>query len=84
MKAKRKDEHLKLYGHLSAWLISQMNIPGNNPDLLHWLIQQNSAIYRRTTTEALAYAMWLRRFAEAKGWGEEEKTLQEAKYEGTP
>ena len=56
-----------LYRHLSDWVVAQMSGSG---DLLEWVIQQDSSRYRRATTEAIAYAMWLRRFAEAKGWGE--------------
>lgn len=84
LKAKGKNEdnaYKALYGHLSRW--GFMRLTGNNTarqipnstrttsDLLEWLINSDSATYRRATTEALAYALWLRRFAEAKGWGDE-------------
>lgn len=76
-----------LYTHLSRWGFARLTGddskkpiqgtrgPGNQPietnDLLEWLIHHDSAVYRRATTEALAYALWLRRFAEAKGWGDD-------------
>jgi len=70
-----------LYRHLSTRVFRQLTnsdnpqpLPGGRAstnDLLEWLINSDSATYRRATTEALAYALWLRRFAEAKGWGEE-------------
>jgi len=80
--SKNEDNAYKaLYGHLSYWGFGRLT--GDNTDktpshsscptsdLLEWLINSDSATYRRATTEALAYALWLRRFAEAKGWGEE-------------
>lgn len=75
--------HKVLYRHLANWGFERVTgntdaktLPGTNPsrrskDLLEWLIHNDSAVYRRATTEALTYALWLRRFAEAKGWGEE-------------
>jgi len=60
--------HFKmLYQHLSDWVVNQVDGSG---DLLEWVIQQDSSQYRRATAEAITYAMWLRRFAEAQGWGE--------------
>jgi CRISPR-associated protein Cmr5 len=65
--------HAMLFQHLSGWVGSQMS--SQKPtDLLRWLITQNSDVYRRATAEALAYALWLRRFAEAKGWGDQAPT----------
>jgi len=57
----------KLYGHLSAWVMKRMEANG---DLLEAVTSWSSDEYRRATAEVLAYALWLRRFAEAKGWGE--------------
>lgn len=76
-----QDHQQMLYDHVAKWGFKRLT--GNNKakqlpdagrstaDLLEWLIHNDSAVYRRATTEALAYALWLRRFAEAKGWGEE-------------
>lgn len=65
--------HAMLFRHLSGWVGKQMT-GQDRADLLEWLIQQNSDVYRRATAEALAYALWLRRFAEAKGWGDQQPT----------
>ena len=85
LKAKGKNEddkaYQRLYDHLSAWGFEHLTgnkdkkqLPSSQDktdDLLEWLIHHDSAVYRRATAEALAYALWLRRFAEAKGWGDE-------------
>lgn len=69
--------HKLIYDHLAPWVYQQLNPnppqqTNKQTDLLGWLIRQNSDVYRRATREALAYALWLRRFAEAQGWGGEE------------
>lgn len=58
--------HITAYRHLEGWL--KIQLVGVEGDLLGWLIQQNSVIYRRAAAEAQAYLVWLKRFAEAKGW----------------
>lgn len=57
-------------GHLSSWVMRQMAQQGS---LLTAFTQWSSDQLRRATSEALAYALWLRRFAEAKGWAEGEE-----------
>lgn len=83
LKAKGKNEdnaYKALYSHLSQWTFARLTggaadqpLSGGRTtgDLLEYLIHRDSAVYRRATSEALAYALWLRRFAEAKGWGDE-------------
>jgi CRISPR-associated protein Cmr5 len=72
LKAKGKndpaDEHTVLFRHLSSWVLSQVasSTPASNGDLLQWVLQNDSAAYRRATTEALAFLAWLKRFAEAE------------------
>ena len=61
------NHHYVIYDHLSAWVMERMKGDG---DLLEWILSESSDAYRRATTEAIAFAIWLRRFAEAKGWGE--------------
>jgi CRISPR-associated protein Cmr5 len=61
-----------LYSHISEWTLSQMSEQGSQ-DLMSWIREQDSDAYRRATTEILAYALWLRRFVEAQGWGESEE-----------
>jgi len=72
LKAKGKndpaDEHTVLFRHLSKWVLDQV-APGtssSNDDLLQWVLSNDSAAYRRATTEALAFLTWLKRFAEAE------------------
>ncbi len=62
----QSDEHNVLFRHLSAWTISQVASNTSNESLLEWVLTQDSATYRRATTEALAYLIWLKRFAEAE------------------
>jgi len=72
LKAKGKndpaDEHTVLFRHLSNWVLSQVasSTPASNGDLLQWVLQNDSAAYRRATMEALAFLAWLKRFAEAE------------------
>jgi len=64
--------HFKLvYNNLDRWVGAFVN-PGGERDLLEWIVTQNSAQYRRATAEALAFSLWLRRFAEAQGWSSQE------------
>ena len=64
-KAGDKQEMQVLYEHISTWVTPHMGVQG---DLLEQMMGWSSADYRRATTEALAYALWLRRFVEAQGW----------------
>ena len=52
--------HAALYAHLSKWF------PEAQSDLLKWLVEKPSDVYRQTTVEAIAYLNWLKRFAEAE------------------
>jgi len=63
LKAKKGGHHLDLNGHLSKWVMTEFKT--GQSDLLEWLLKASSADYRRATTEAMAYLMWLKRFAEA-------------------
>ena len=71
-RSKGKEKHMAdLYDHVSKWVTSQV-YGTSDSQLLERLIgavpgcQSNSLIYRRATTEALAFAAWLKRFAEAE------------------
>lgn len=64
-KGDQRDEHEILYGHLSAWVMKEME--GEESErLLNWVMEKDSPAYRRATTEALAFINWLKRFAEAE------------------
>lgn len=67
-KHKHDSYYWKAYSQLSDWVTKQLGIKG---DLLEYLIKNDSATYRYASTEALAYLSWLKRFAEAKGFGDE-------------
>ncbi len=56
----------EVFKHLSVWTMSQLAPSAGNQDLLRWVLNNDSAAYRRATVEALAYLMWLKRFAEAE------------------
>jgi CRISPR-associated protein Cmr5 len=64
------NHHNLIYIHISEWVIQQLQ---GRENLLEWIITEDSDTYRRATTEALSFALWLRRFAEAQGWGEQDK-----------
>ncbi len=82
LKAKGKgdsdDYHTVLYNHIGQWLNYRIvNVTGTEAsDFLGWLVRQRSDTYRQATTEAIAYSLWLRRFAEAQGWADEEGESQ--------
>ena len=66
-KGKKGDnEHARLASDISRWVSSQL-LREARDDLIPWITGQASAVeYRRATTEALAFLVWLRRFAEAE------------------
>jgi CRISPR-associated protein Cmr5 len=66
LQAKKGNHHLDLDGHVSKWVMTEFKT--GQRDLLEWLLKASSADYRRATTEAMAYLMWLKRFAEAQDW----------------
>jgi CRISPR-associated protein Cmr5 len=69
--AKGASEHKQLLGHLNEWTKKQLKF--KEDALLQYLLQCSSADYRQATTEALAYLVWLKRFAEALNDGKEHK-----------
>jgi CRISPR-associated protein Cmr5 len=63
-KAKDQDnEHRAFYGHVSKWVTEQMKW---EKSLMEEVVSRDSADYRQATAEAMAFMMWLRRFAEAE------------------
>jgi CRISPR-associated protein Cmr5 len=68
----QSDEHNVLFRHLSEWTMRQVAPNTKDGDLLKWMLNNDSAAYRRASTEALAYLVWLKRFAEAELPTEEE------------
>lgn len=68
-KAKDKKPNLRrLHDDLTDWVITQRPMSASKPDsLLESVIEGDSDFLRRATDEALAYLLWLNRFAEAEG-----------------
>jgi CRISPR-associated protein Cmr5 len=60
----KESEHWLIYGHISAWVMKQLN-QDEAGSLLEWVVQNDSPTYRRATNEAMAFLNWLKRWAEA-------------------
>jgi CRISPR-associated protein Cmr5 len=67
-----KTHYILAYKHLSSWATTEDSALKVQDDFLEWLLKQSTSDYRRATAEVLAYLSWLKRFAEAKGWQDEE------------
>ncbi|MGB9774879.1 MAG: type III-B CRISPR module-associated protein Cmr5 [Bacteroidota bacterium] len=68
-KAKNNKEYERLTSHLAEWVLGDRENPARGKDgenLLKEIIHKNSDCYRELTAEALAYLVWLKRFAEAR------------------
>jgi len=65
-KAKGESHHEALYQALSEWVMKEMGQPSR--DILEWITDPatGSDSYRRATAEALAFLVWVKRFAEAE------------------
>lgn len=59
-----------LYRHLSEWVTTQLHWQVD--DLLDLVRRGDATLYRRATAEAIAYAIWLKRYAEGLNWGSTE------------
>lgn len=64
----KNNGHTLIYNHLSVWVCKQMkwDEQAKSHGLLGWLTTCTTADYRRATTEAQAFLIWLKRFAEAE------------------
>jgi CRISPR-associated protein Cmr5 len=59
--------HQKILAHLTTWLKSAETLQLPTDNLVEWVSKTASADdYRRATTEAIAFLVWLKRFAEAE------------------
>ena len=73
-KANKKSSLKRLHTDLTDWVITERSIPAKKPDsLMESIIKGDSDFLRRATDEALAYLVWLNRFADAEGLTEEDK-----------
>lgn len=64
--ATNTNEHVVLFEHLSDWTMRKVSCDNPSENLLDWICHNNSIAYRQATAEALAYLVWLKRFAEAE------------------
>jgi CRISPR-associated protein Cmr5 len=71
-KNKVDDAHALIFNHLSAWVLSGLESAGKHKDLMALVRNVEMDVYRRATTEAIEYSIWLKRYVEAKDWGSAE------------
>lgn len=65
-KPKRDNAYAELLGHVANWLRKRGILP-DGKDPVEWISKDATTDeYRRATTEAIAFLIWLKRFAEAE------------------
>lgn len=63
---KQDNAHAELLRHVADWLCSQKILP-DNKNLIEWISKDaTTEEYRRASAEAIAFLIWLKRFAEAE------------------
>ncbi len=68
--AKKEREHEDIMKHVSDWVMGQLELT-HQQGLLGWVTQvAKTDDYRRATSEAISFLIWLKRFAEAELGGE--------------
>lgn len=63
---KKNSHHWLIYKAVSDWVIKKVVSENKGDDLLFLIMANDSIYYRQATGEALAFAGWLKRFAEAE------------------
>ncbi len=65
-RAKGENAHIHLFNSISNWIKTDFGF--TQSDLLSWIRDPQTATddYRRATVEAIAYLIWIKRFAEAE------------------
>lgn len=58
----KKGAYKRIYQHLSDWVTKQMAYQG---DLMRLIRDEDMGLYRRATTEAIEYGIWLKRYVES-------------------
>jgi len=59
--------HQKLLAHVKDWLNDSNSLHLNKTDLVEWVSKEaQMEDYRRATAEAIAFLVWVKRFAEAE------------------
>ena len=65
LRAKGKGEHEIAFNAVAEWVKQRLNIP--DKDFMTWLMTRaTTEQYRQATAEAIAFAIWMKRFAEAR------------------
>ncbi len=65
LRAKGKKEHNITFNAVAGWVQQRLNIA--NEDFMTWLMTKaTTEQYRQATAEAIAFAIWMKRFAEAR------------------
>jgi CRISPR-associated protein Cmr5 len=65
LRAKGKEEHDITFNAVAGWVKQRLKIA--NKDFMTWLMTEATTDqYRRATAEAIAFAIWMKRFAEAR------------------
>jgi len=64
-KSPSRQSHRGMLQHISEWVLQEMEAEKHS-NLLDWITQVGSDEYLRATMEALAYLVWIKRFAEAE------------------
>jgi len=62
--SKPKKQAYKLaYQHISDWVVER--VLGKKGDMMNLIREENMSTYRRATTEAIQYGIWLKRYVES-------------------
>lgn len=65
LEAKGKDEHRAAFRAVTDWVKQRLGITDAN--FIEWLMAKaTTEQYRHATAEAIAFAIWMKRFAEAR------------------
>lgn len=65
LEAKGKEEHKAVFNAVTGWIKTWLKI--NDKDFIEWLmLKATTEQYRHATSEAIAFAIWMKRFAEAR------------------
>ena len=68
-KNKSTDGHMEIFQHVSFWVLSEFDLNSKHKTLMDLVRDNDMDTYRRATTEAIEYAIWLKRYVEALDWG---------------
>jgi CRISPR type III-B/RAMP module-associated protein Cmr5 len=72
LKSKDKPHAKSALAHLTEWLcgpdspVSDLRSEQKQPDLMDLLVNNDASVWRRVDDEAIEFAIWMKRFAEAK------------------